>query len=89
MKLVALLGLLAITGCQTLAAMAGYVPTETVDGGPPTSVVPSGIGIEEAASVSGGISLLTAIALNLWRNHSRAKLVTDAAAMLKKGPPTA
>jgi len=79
MKNFLLLGVaLCLAGCQSLAAMAGYVPTEVADGGPPTTILPSGIGLEEAASVSGGISLLTAIGLNLWRNHSRASLITAA-----------
>ena len=67
-----------LVGCKAIAAAAGFVPVETVDGGPPASI----IGLEEAAGVSGVASLLAVVGLNFFRNYTRAK------ALHQEGPPS-
>lgn len=75
----ALCAAFALAGCKTVAGALGFVPVELVDGGGPAQVVPSGLGIEEAVGISGGASLIAAVCLNIFRNHTRAKMAAAAA----------
>lgn len=68
-----------VAGCSTIADLAGYVPVDVVDKGPTPTVIPSGVGLEEAVGISGAASVIASIGLNLYRNWTRAKIIKTAA----------
>jgi len=75
--------LLALTSCAAIAGALGFIPVEDVDHG-----LPAGLGLEDAAGVSGVVSLASVVGLHLYRNYTRtqalrAKLAAERVVTLK------